>query len=184
MPHFDLLTRETVPWHALVTAAEAADRRCLDEPLARYVVGLLVRYVGRPDLLGQLAAAEFVGPALAGGRRCEDFQELGDRCLLLAGLFPDLILGAGVPIAYYVRLGQSAYRRMAGSGDPVFEQLRAGFVDVMDVLQGVRELDDGGPLLSLLSLHDLWQETGSRHAWRLLTRGRETLPVAASAAIH
>lgn len=184
MPHCDLHTRETVPWHALVTAAEAADRRCLDEALEHYVVGLLVRHVGRPDLLGRMAAEEFLAPAIAGARTYEDLQALGDRCLILAGLFPDFILRAGLPVSYYVRLGQSAYERLATQGDPVFAQLAEGFVDVMDILQGVRELDDGGPVLSPLSLHDLWQDTGSRHAWRLLTRGRDTLPVAASARVH
>lgn len=177
-------TCEAAPWHALVTAAEARDHRCLPADLAQYLVGMLVHFLGDAAAM-ERAAWTAVGVRSLEHLRRGELRDLGDRCLVFTGLFADQAVHAALPPACYVRIGQSAYRRLGELGDPLFARLAERFVQLMDVLQIMRELDEGRPCLDALSAFQLWHETGSRSAWRLLQRSCTGLPApAASDRLH
>lgn len=167
---YDIHTREAAPWHALITEAEATGRCCLPEDLERYLVALLLRHLG-----GSAAAPLAPPPGLPA--RVQDLQALGDHCLLVAGLHAGRLAREGVPVARYVLAGRSAYGHLAEhTGEPLFARLRDGFVGLMDVLHAMCELDGTPAALDPLAAFELWRDTGSRSAWRVLRRLSDALP--------
>jgi hypothetical protein len=172
-----LHTYETAPWHALITAAEVSERRCLPEDLERYVATLLTCYIGRPAYIVHAPTRDWIAAALASSPRDpDDLRVLADRCLLFAGLFSEHALRSSVSLGQYVAVGRRAYARLGAAGERIFTNLSERFVDAMDVLQALRELDGGHPGLDPLAALQLWHDTGSQHAWRSLRARAHGLP--------
>jgi len=161
-------TTETACWHALVNQAQAAAGCTLDEELERYLVLLLLRFSARGE-------TKLPTPAAVQEHR---LQSLGDECLIYAGLFADQAATQELPLSYFVDTGRNAYGSLAtfGGGD-LFSRLSDRFVGMMDVLQRLRELGDSDYCLDAMSAYDLWQMTGSRNAWRVLTETTGGIPV-------
>lgn len=175
----------TAQWHALVSEAEVAAERNLDETLESYLVFLLMRFVARPDLAGRVMAVEYLrGSAATGQLQVAQLRDVGDQCLLFSGLYPRHAERRRVRVSYYVDLGRGAYamlaERLRHAGADVYEQLCEGFVALMDVLQAMRSLA-GDPALAPLQAHELWSETGSTAAWARLRGLSDALPVASPA---
>lgn len=171
----------TAQWHALVSEAEAACECRLAEDLESYLVFLLMRFTSKPELAGSILSLQYLrGLTAAGGIRRERLRDVGDQCLLYAGFFPQQADRRLVRIGYFVDLGRSAYQQLAGSllqhrGADMFARLAEGFVQLRDVLQAMHELH-GELRLDALHAAELWSETGSRHAFRLLQRFTDALP--------
>ncbi|MGE0384416.1 MAG: hypothetical protein AB7Q97_06760 [Gammaproteobacteria bacterium] len=177
MRNFDVHTRDVAPWHALITVAEAQEQHCLAPDLSGYLATMLLRYIGRPEFLHDACARQYIGTALAGDQMPhQSLRDLADRCLLFAGLFPDMVLQGGTPVRRYVELGRGAYERLGGAGG-IYARVCEHFVELMDVLQSIREMQAAGPNLDPLATYDLWSSTGSRHAWRNLVTRNGALPV-------
>jgi hypothetical protein len=158
----------TAQWQRLVQEASANTSRRLDEELESYLVFLLARFCGQTELLERIIALEYLRGLEARGRiRNQRLREVGDQCLLFAGLFPHLARRKLVRISYFVQIGCTAYRLLAEalnhSAARLYGDLSSTFVILMDVLHSMRDLQ-GTPCLSPLDAMDLWQETGSRHA--------------------
>lgn len=171
MSRYVLHTAETAHWHALINAAQAAAGCELTEALENYLVFTLMRFVGQPDQSGHWPSSKVMQNS-AWTR--DDLQHVADQCLLFSGLFPDHAARCSIPVTYFVELGQRAYRELAMvSRDELFKHLSEGFVQLMDVLQNMRDIDDGQRCLDPLLAHELWSETGSQHAYNVL---RETTP--------
>ena len=102
---------------------------------------------------------------------------IGDCCLIYAGLNSEHAATIGVPIAYLAQVGSAAYRQFSElARDPVFELLSDYFVDVIGVLHGLREIEEDRICMDPLNAFQLWEETGSVHAWRTLRRFTSSLP--------
>ncbi len=176
----------TAQWHALVSEAEAAAARTLDETLESYLVFLLMRFVARPDLAGRTLAVEYLRGSAAQGQLQEaQLRDVGDLCLLLSGMYPQHAERRRVRVSYYVDLGRGAYgqlaERLRHAGAGVYHQLCQGFVALMDVLQAMRSLD-GKPVMAPLQSLELWAATGSQSAWQRLREQTDALPVIVDAA--
>jgi hypothetical protein len=162
-----LNTRDTAHWRALVAAAEASVQSCLDDDLENYVVMLLLRFA---DGARKSAPAPAATP--------ESLVEVGDRCLIIAGLMPDQALAQGLPIRHFVETGRHAYEEAARrSRNALFQRLAARFVAIMDVLQVMRTLDADEIAVDLFRVYDQWTETGSQYAYRLLCAASKSLPM-------
>ena len=171
---------ETAQWHMLVTEAAASCDCRLDEGLESYLVFLLMRFAGRPELAASVMALEYLRGMLSLGRlRHEHLRDVGDKCLLYSGLFPRRAERRRVRISYFVDLGQAAYRQLAlaptHAGADLYARLSATFVLLMDVLQAMRGLGDAG--LDPLHTLELWNDTGSRRAYQALRRMTDATPV-------
>jgi len=176
MSRFVLHTTETAHWHALVNEAEATAHCTLSKETESYLVFTLMRFTQRTTLgLYCLALAYLDGLSKLGMQRYESLREVGDQCLLLAGLFPEYAQRYSVPVSYFVRVGQSAYDELAVQ-DNLFGQLSQAFVNLMDVLQNMRELGEGRRCLDPLQAHELWFTTGSRHAYSILKEATQAVP--------
>ena len=101
-------------WQALVHEAGQRLGRPLDESRESYLVFVLLRYqadgylLSRTQALAWLHAQEQVGRA-----RADALREVGDGCLLIAGLFPGVAARRRVSLDYFIDLGRGAYYEVA-----------------------------------------------------------------------
>lgn len=113
---------------------------------------------------------------LLGTRRHEELRDVGDKCLLYSGLFPERAIRKRVSVSYFVNIGQSAYSCVADMVHPehdhaqLYDALTNQFVSMMDLLQCMREMGGDDQRLSLLQAAELWQDTGSRQALRTVQK--------------
>lgn len=181
MANLILEPTSTAQWHALVSEAESASARQLDETLESYLVFLLMRFVARPDLAGRVMAIDYLRGSAASGQLKEvALRDVGDQCLLFSGLYPRHAERRMVRVSYFVELGRGAYgqlaERLRHAGAEVYQQLAEGFIALMDVLQAMRSLD-GSPALDPLQGLELWADTGSRSGWESLRARTDSVSV-------
>jgi hypothetical protein len=147
-------------WHALVTEAEASLCSCLTLEEAAYLVELLRR---RQKHLWRALGSD--------GPPSPELSDLGDLMLLWAGLLPEEVLKAGMPLAQVIERGRRAYASLAkGEEGRLYADLSRDFVHLVDLLYTMREIDTGRVALTPLQAWDLLEATGSRYAARLIAR--------------
>lgn len=104
----------TALWRDLVQDGEARSATTLDEEIEAYLVFALMRHLGDASLLRRTMALELLDAMDGTGRsRREGLREVGDRCLLIAGLFPRLAARRRVSPRYFSELGRGAYAHVA-----------------------------------------------------------------------
>lgn len=168
----------TAQWQAIVNEAERLSAIQLTEDLESYLVFLLMRFSEHPEIAHSILATEFLEGIkklkYAKHASLQDVRDVGDKCLLFAGLFPGNARRRRVRISYYVNLGQSAYDSLSNyhitSLSKLFSSLSSHFVGIMDVLHTMRELTNDESMLDLLQAEELWNDTKSRHALHTLRR--------------
>ncbi|MFC4726934.1 hypothetical protein [Coralloluteibacterium thermophilus] len=132
-------------WQALVRdSADRAGHR-LDESRESYLVFVLLRHQRDGHLLSRIQALEWLhAQANTGTLRTDALRDVGDRCLLIAGLFPGLAARRRVSVDYFVELGRGAYLDVASASRAayaaLYAQLADGYRELVEVLRGVREL--------------------------------------------
>lgn len=174
MPQFIVEPTSTAQWQRLVREAGREARRELDEELESYLVMLLARGLREVDGLSRVVALDYLQSLTTGGQDgTARLRDVGDRCLLTAGLFPHRAERRLVRIGYFVDLGRSAYDELAArlgrAAAELFRHVATAFVPLMEVLQAMRTLD-GHPALNALEAVELIQDTGSEAARRELAR--------------
>ena len=171
MPRLIIQPTATAQWHSLVSDAQTSSRVTLGEELESYLVFLLMRFVRRPEVADRVMAVEYLeGISSTGTLRHDRMRDVGDLCLLFCGLFPRRAERRRVRISYFVELGRGAFGTLADAptaGACLYSRLRAGFVSMMDVMHAMRG-DDKSATLDLLSAAELWADTNSGSAQRVL----------------
>ncbi|WP_246562456.1 hypothetical protein [Rickettsiella endosymbiont of Dermanyssus gallinae] len=162
-------------WQALVKDAELMSHLTLDKELESYLVFLLGRFNQRPDIANCILATEF----LSGLEKSPVYQrdclrEVGDKCLLFAGFFPEQAEKRHVKIKYFIELGRTAYVQVASLSKKrsatLYHSLSCGFISLMEVLHAIRGLSDPMNELSPLQAFELWTDVKSQHALAVLKR--------------
>jgi hypothetical protein len=166
-----------------VDAALATQHVAVGRDTSHYVVQLLTlaarseashtNEAGRRPLALLLADAL---AAVAEEERRYALQRLGDIALFTAGFFADGLQRRSVGIDYYVHMGEGAYRMLATGAvtrrmqalSDVFAELAAKFLDLVDVLNEVREAANPHHAPDVLRHYEHWLRTGSRRAGRKL----------------
>ncbi len=163
---------ELSQWHALVHDAEQ-DYGChLDESMQSYLVFTLMRFAKDQQLNSQALAIDYLkSHHLPNRLRSEQLRNIGDQCLLVSGLFPQSAIKRQVAVTYYVDLGRSAYHHIStvtqqGIAE-LYQQLAESFILLMDLLQTIRQYSM--PALQPIAAMDLWQQTGSRAAYKQIS---------------
>jgi hypothetical protein len=142
----DILTGEgTNLWHDLVREGEQRARQRLDEDAESYLVFTLMRHHRDAPLAHRTMALELLEALQRSGRRREDeLRDVGDRCLLLAGLYPDLAQRRCVDLGYFIALGRGAYAQLAdelrAALATLYARLAQDFDRLVRVLMAVRTL--------------------------------------------
>ncbi len=163
----------TAQWHALVSDAKKISSIKLTDNLESYLVFLLMRFVGDTDVAHSVLAIDFLESLeKLGQARLQKLRDVGDKCLLVAGLFPGQARKRRVRISYFVKLGQNAYSSLSKTrGNELailFAELCDHFVGLMDILQTMRELEATQTSLDPLQAEELWSDTHSPHALQTL----------------
>jgi len=164
-----LNTSPTSQWHSLVTEAQSVAGTQLDEELESYLVFMLMRYTDKPEMAASVLALDYLEASNTLGQLRQDrMRDVGDQCLLYSGLFPERAERRRVRISYYVDLGRGAYHTAADATQQAIGQLFTGlasqFVLIMDTLQAMRGINNGGQPLKPIMAFDLWRDTGSQMA--------------------
>lgn len=170
---FKIIPGVIAPFQELIHEAGTACDVNLSKDLESYLVFLLARFISNPHQIQNSIALEFLENIQKWSKTQQDnLQIIGDKCLLLSGLFPGRAKRKRVRISYYVKLGQTAYGSLSHLKEKatglLFEQLSMQFVLLMDVLQSIRELKKGFLILDPLEAHELWEDTKSEHALKTL----------------
>lgn len=157
-----ILTRDspTQLWQELVREGEQRARATLDEDLESYLVFTLMRHLGDAPLAHRIMALELLEAMLKGGRlREQELRDVGDRCLLIAGLYPELAQRRHVPVRYFLELGQGAYDQLGcelrAALAALYAQLARAFSVLVRVLLEVRKLSGEWSGLAPLDRHAL-----------------------------
>lgn len=142
-------------WQAMVREAGARVGEPLDESRESYLVFVLLKHLRDEQLLGRVQATDWLNAqAQLGHVRTDALRDVGDRCLLIAGLYPGLAERRRVTVDYFIDLGRSAYLGVAETGRNVyaalFEQLARTYRDLVRTLRALRE--DRPYALDLLEL--------------------------------
>lgn len=167
MPHEALHTGPASQlWYDLVRDGEARMHTRLPEDVEHYLVFVLHRHQADAQLGARTMALECLhGLERAGTARCDALRDVGDRCLLIAGLFPALARRRNVGPDYYASLGQAAYAEVAvlarAGHATLFAHLAQGFVAMRQVLAGIASQVRTG---SVASGRAVALDTGSRAA--------------------
>ncbi len=186
--NIDLHLPEAAGWRGLLTQAQQNARAFLPEAVEEYVVCLLYRMLGSAGDNPALSARFARQLLTAGNADARNLAAVGDQCLLFAGLFPDHAIKQRIPLSYFVQVGQHAYREHAaslrGEERAVYQALGERFVAALDVLLGIRELNQGTPSLDGLNAFALWSESGSSHGWHTLRQMTNSLPAGMNLVRH
>lgn len=135
----------TALWHDLVRDAERRAKRPLAEDIQSYLVFTLMRLTSDAALGARILALDFLQSfGIHGQRRADELRDVGDRCLLLAGLYPEQAERRAVPLSYFCALGSSAYEALSEDlrtgARSLYEQLAKSFRALVRVLIEVRKL--------------------------------------------
>lgn len=168
-------------WHRMIIEASADVGTELDEDTESYVVFLMMRYLRRTDLLRTVLAMDFLHALQQQRRRRhETLRDVGDKCLVLTGLFPGQARRRRVRLSYFVDLGRSAYDEVAESGPPaqsaICRRLAATFVAVSDVLRALRGREHL-PLMDVAEAFERHVDTGSALAASCLLEYTDATPI-------
>ena len=182
MPELLVHTSATEEWLSLVHEAETASEHHLDEEMQSYLVFLLMRFTEKPELAASIMAVEYLQSMQAMGRiGQEQLRNVGDKCLLYSGLFPQRAERRRVKISYFVDLGRSAYQQLSEqlehNAAVMYHRLAGTFVSLMDILQAMRALGAPDAQLDPLRAFELWQDTGSRAALKTLEQSTQGTPL-------
>lgn len=133
-------------WQALVQEAGRHAGHPLDETRESYLVFVLLRFQRDAQLLSHTHGVDWLDALeLAGTARGDALRDVGDRCLLVAGLFPDVAERRRVSVGYYIDIGRAAYQGVADAGRrataALYEQLAASYRELVRTLAAMRRLD-------------------------------------------
>jgi hypothetical protein len=136
---------ETAHWHSLICEAEQATQQHLDEELESYVVFLLMRFLSKPQIADSIIALEYIeAMRTSGTQQFDNLRNVGDICLLHAGLFPERAQKRRVSNNYYVEMGSGAYQTLSDGLyhelSTLYGRLSQTFIDITAILQSMREL--------------------------------------------
>lgn len=141
-------------WRDLVQEAEGRAGRTLDEWREGYLVFMLLRHQQDAYLLARIQALEWLNAQEeVGTARADALRDVGDRCLLIAGLFPGVAERRHVSVDYFIDLGRNAYGEVAHCSRAgyaeLFERLARSYHDLVQVMRALRpaNLLIGAPIL-------------------------------------
>ncbi len=159
---------ENVPtalWRDLVREAAQRAEVTLDEELESHLVFVLMRHLGDAGLGARVLALDYLEALLAhGSRRAQALRETGDRCLLIAGLFPEQAQRRRVSLGYFIDLGIAAYTAEAehvrAALATLYRHLAAAFTALVRALVEMRRLSGDWQGLDALARHALGRTDG------------------------
>ena len=143
MKHLILHPTDICQWHALVNQAQVAAHLNLSENTESYLVFLLQRFAQNPALIDTVLASDFLEALHRPAKqKMEQLREVGDKSLVLCGLFPGVAQRRSLALDYYTHMGQAAYLTLSelqeAASAELFLQLGQHFGALQKTLQTMR----------------------------------------------
>lgn len=149
---FQIDPSSTCSWQKLIQEALSKSNHCLTEDLESYLIFLLIRFTNNTRLADSLLALEYLeSQSLSGNNQHEHLRDLGDKCLLFAGFYPEQAHKKLVSLPYFVNLGRGAYDQIAKKAiynhqlynglNSLFADLANNFVNLLNILHQIKLLD-------------------------------------------
>lgn len=149
-----LLLRQssTQVWQALIQESAVKAQVCLNETLESYLVFLLMRFARDSALVDSVFALDYLQlQQMLLHQRQTGLRDLGDKCLLFAGLYPGNATRKHVKVDYFIRLGRTAYADLSmltqDSLSQLYSELSCEFIGLMEVLFASWDSEHGNRLL-------------------------------------
>jgi hypothetical protein len=148
-------------WQGLVREAGARAGCTLDEACESYLVMVLLRHQREPRFFERAQALDWLqAQQLPARQRADALRDVGDRCLLVAGLYPGLAERRRVTVDYFADLGRSAYLGVAEASRAAYATLYAhlaeayrDLVRILDAMGGRRRSAPSMPRPPVARLH-------------------------------
>jgi len=161
-------------WHTLLHDAQQSTAIQLPSEEECYLLFLLMRFTEQPEMAHTILALDFLRGSqsqVSFHHQQQTLKNVGDQCLLFAGLFPGRAKRRRVKLSYFVKLGRAAYLSLGHlQEDDLFYHLAQDFVMLTDVLRATRANET-----NLLQSFEWWQETQSVSAWKNLCAATPSL---------
>lgn len=151
---------QTALWHSLVTESEQRASVTLEVDVESYLVFALMRHLRDSELAQHVLALDYLHSLdLPLAQREQQLRDVGDRCLILAGLYPEQAEQRLVSLRYFLELGQHAYSELAAAlraalGE-LYRHLALSFTRVVRVLIELRKLSGEWAGLNALARYEL-----------------------------
>lgn len=172
----------TAQWQALLNEAQQHCAIALNEELESYLVFLLIRFTECPELAKSVLGLEFLD-SLQSQRRENQLRlkEVGDKCLLYAGLFPDHASRRRLTVNYFVNLGKTAYSTLSSQSHKnrasLFSALCQQFILMTDVLNATRDAAGQNYQRDLFQALECWTKSNSQYSFDILKTQTNSLPI-------
>ncbi len=154
MARFIPQSTQLAEWQALVDEASLQAGYHFDNNVEHYLVLTLDHFTTEKSLANVTMAIDFLLAFEKLGRQGgELLRQVGDKCLLLTGLFPERALRKNVSLEYFIGIGQQAYHILADFrfkqiyDNELFDKLSKDFVELIHVLQAMRQFENRKKLL-------------------------------------
>ncbi len=133
-------------WYSLIEEAESRRPQFkIDQDLKAYLMIALQRFTRNPGLLDSIIATEYLNAlSLTGEEKKNILRDVGDKCLLLSGLFPEVAERRNLSLLYYVNMGHNSYTTLSelhktrSKSQLLFEALGNNFIRLMNLLQAIK----------------------------------------------
>lgn len=132
-------------WQGLVIDAKHKIQKDLDEHLECYLVITLDEYTTEMSYIQNALAFDYLhGLTHTSVQPHDTMRHVGDKCLILAGLFPEQAQHRNVSLDYFIHMGQNAYHAVAEVvydiqlDRALFAKLGSQFTELIDILHVMR----------------------------------------------
>lgn len=142
----------TASWQSLVRDALGKSNQRLTEDLESYLIGMLIRFTSNIELVNSVLALDYLtSQNIHGHLQHEKLRDLGDKCLLYAGFYPEQAHKRLVSFEYFVNMGRGAYEQIAVADtrlstfdglNELFSELSQNFVNLTDLLHQIKLMDE------------------------------------------
>lgn len=147
----------TASWKRLINEALVKCHRNLNDDVESYLIFLLIRFTKHTELANSVLALEYLeSQNTIGINQQHQLRDIGDKCLLFSGFYPEQAHRRLVNLEYFVNMGRGAYDQIANgthnsaefnSLRELFAELSNNFINLLDVLQHVKFSDKQQHLL-------------------------------------
>ncbi len=140
MDEFWLEPTTMAQWQHLVDTAKQESGVTFDENVEHYLIITLDHFTQQPQIATGTIAIEFLqGMSLPSTQSRNIMRNVGDKCLIISGLFPDRAEKRNVKPSYYVGIGKEAYEQVGHHNETLRENADL-FYDLSDHFHGLQNV--------------------------------------------
>lgn len=148
---------QTASWQRLIIEAQQKQSFSLSEDLESYLVFMLIRFTKEQKIAKSILAIEYLNSQNINNNtnKQEALRDVGDKCLLFSGFYPEQAQKRLVTLEYFITLGQGAYSQISEENAKhnydglaeLFNNLAQNFIKLTNTLQIIKKTDDNNLIL-------------------------------------